>query len=239
MNSVRDLPLLLLLVLVLAIVFSSVSWAQSTAQSPCMKSFLQGLCGEWIGKCEQVAEHEEPDVKYFHAVIKQHEDGSYQGAFEFFRQDGGSLISCGETSVVTTFGSDGMAVSKIKGSGKVKVSDKYNDQRHELTETLSYTEDGSLQSKGTGKINISGMPLGLGKNGRVKESQSVWSIRDGMLSIDQKMSVSFKALVITKTVEVKTRYTARRGSDVKVLLCQESLATGALTKPGDAASSVD
>lgn len=221
MNPVRGALLYIASAVLLLMILSPNCWAQSTTQTPSVRSFLSGLVGEWIGTCEQCTKNDKPDKQYFHAVLKQLDDGSFECKFQLFRQGDKGLSLCGETSIVTSFDSKGSAVSKIKGTTEVMVSDKPTDSRHELTETLTCTE-GGLQGKGSGRISVSGTPLGLGKNGQVKSSESVWSIKDGVLSIDQKMSVSFKAVIVTKKVDVQTHYTAKRGSDVKTLLDQKT-----------------
>lgn len=205
-------------IIVLVIISASACWAQANQQDSTIRSFLDELVGEWVGTCEQQMEDEKPDKQYFHVTLKRLEDGSFEGKFKFFRQEKDGLIPSGETSVITNLDNSGSAISKITGSGKVMLSDKLTDQRHELTETLHYSKDSGLQSQGTGKISVSGTLLGIGKNGQVKESKSVWSVKDGVLNIDQQMKVSFKALFVTKNYGVQTHYTARRGNDVSALL---------------------
>lgn len=187
-------------------------------------SFFQNIVGEWIGTCEQSTDGEEADDKYFHAFVKQLNDNTFSTKFDYYRIDKetNTPLRIGETTVTTVIGPDGAAKSKITGKGIILVNDKPKNQTHELHETLVSTSNESLQGEGNGKISVSGMPLGLGKNGKVGSSKSDWSLNDGVLNIRQTISASFKALFFKKTFDVAANYTAKRGSNVASLWSPQS-----------------
>lgn len=192
-----------------------------------VKGFLSNLVGEWVGTCEQTTDGEETDDKYFHAVVKKLDNGSYEGTFNYYRldQSTGEPLSIGSTTVVTSVAEDGAATSDITGKGIVLVDEKPKNQEHKLSEKIMCIGDKCLESKGSGTISVSGMPLGLGKNGKVKDSISTWSMKDDVLYISQKLRVGFKALVFTKNFDVEAKYVARRGTDIASLMRQNTQAS--------------
>lgn len=216
--------------LALVLVLSVASLAQTPAQSGSdVKAFFSGIVGEWIGTCQQSTDGQQADDKYFHAVIKTLNDSSYQGDFDYYRLDPktGKPLPIGTTRVVTTVGADGNATSTITGKGIVLVDEKPKNQEHKLTEKIVGTGNNSLQSKGTGTISVSGMPLGLGKNGKVKDSTSNWTMKDDVLYINQKLHVGFRAFIFNKSFDIQANYVAHRGTDVASLMAQSKQASAA------------
>jgi hypothetical protein len=181
--------------------------------------FFRKAVGEWIGTCEQSTDGKQAENKYFHAVIKQVDACSFSGQFDYYRFDTktGSPLRIGQSTFAVTIEPDGTARSKITGQGVVMVDKDPKQQKHELLEVLTCT-GGGLQGKGNGTISVSGMPLGLGKNGKVKNAASVWSINNDVLTMSQSLKVGFRALIFTKSFKFDARYTARRGTDVASLM---------------------
>ncbi|MHB9037854.1 MAG: hypothetical protein ACYC64_14445 [Armatimonadota bacterium] len=208
-------------VLVLSLILSGLCLAQT---APAAKSdvtgFFRGITGEWVGTCVQSTNGEKAEDKYFHVIINEVAPGTFDSRFECFRYDdeSGNPLKIGEATIMTKVALDGSAECKINGKGVVLVNDQPKNQEHEVLESLNSAASGGLQGKGIGKISVFGMPLGLGKNGKVEESRSTWTVNDGVLTINQKISVGFRALFITKKFDVEARYVAHRGSDLASLM---------------------
>lgn len=196
--------------------------AEQTDKPPSgdMNSFLTGIIGEWVGTCRHSTNGEKAEDKYFHAVIRQVAPGGCETVFDYYRIENGEPLKVGTCSITTTIGPDGLATSKIRGEGVVLIENKPKNQRHELTEVLRLTSPGKLEGVGTGVISVSGMPLGLGKGGKIKETRSLWTVSDGALTIQQSIKVAFRMLFVNKTFTVTADYKASRGSDVAALVAK-------------------
>jgi len=203
--------------------------ASGQPQSADPKQFLDSLIGDWIGICEQSTDGEKAENKYFHASIKQVAPETYTGKFDYYRIDPktGNPLHIGQSTIRIDIAADGTATSKITGSGSVLVENKPKNQEHELTEVLTCVP-GGLLGKGDGKLSVSGMPFGLGKNGKVKSATSKWSINNGVLTISQNIKVGFRALVFNKSFDIATNFKAKKGSNIASLMPKiHSTPTGA------------
>ncbi|MCE5198167.1 MAG: hypothetical protein ABFD54_00185 [Armatimonadota bacterium] len=214
----------------LVLILSVSALAQPANPSGSIANFFHSIVGEWIGTCEQSTNGEKAENKYFHFVVTQVNSNSYNSKFEYFRFDDakGAPIPIGSDSVITTIKPDGKAETKLDGKGIVLVENKPKNQTHSLVEVLSNVP-GGLQGKGTGKVSVSGMPLGLGKNGKVNSSQTAWALNNGILTINQQINVGFRALFFTKKFNMQAKYTAQRGSDVASII---KAPTKVSAKPG-------
>lgn len=203
-----------LLVILIATMFAGPTFAANGN----VGDFFKSVTGDWIGTCKQSTDGKQADDKYFHASVRQTSPNTFETQFEYYRLDSktGQLVRAGGSSVVTTIAPDGTAKSKITGNGQILVNNSPKNQQHDLMEVLSFGDSG-LQGKGTGTLSVSGMPLGLGKKGKVRNDKSTWAVSNGMLTIHQSLDVSFKALFISKSFSVVANYTAKRGTDVACL----------------------
>lgn len=202
------------------VLIASVARSQSPAPQGTAAGFFRSITGEWIGACEQSTDGEKADNKYFHAVIRQLDDNTFESNFRYYRLDKntGEAISIGESAVSTEIEPDGTAKNRVTGKGTVLVYEESKNQTHDLTEVLATTGENTLQGKGSGTISVSGMPFGLGKNGKIENAGSVWSLTNGVLSIRQTIKVGFRVLLFKKRFDVVADYTARRGSDLAALM---------------------
>lgn len=199
----------------LLLLLSSIASAQSPSGDS--KKFLNSLVGDWIGTCEQSTDGKVAENKYFHATIKEVDSNTYAGKFDYYRHDPKGPLHIGQSTIHIEIGPDGTASSKITGSGIVLVDKKPKNQKHELIEVLTCAADG-LQGKGNGKLSVSGMQFGVGKNGKVQSATSSWSVSNGVLTIDQNIKVGFRALVFNKSFSLAAHFTARKGSDIASLM---------------------
>lgn len=209
------------------LIFGSVAALASTTSCANPDDFFRGITGDWIGVCEQKTDGEQAEDKYFRATVSVLSDDTFDTRFEYFRLDEktGDLLSIGSATIITTLEPDGTAVNEITGQGTVMVNDKPKNQRHELQELLTVNGNGTLEGLGTGRIEVSEMPLGIGKNGKVQSAKSTWEMKDGVLNIQQSIRVGFRALIFTKHFDITANYTAQRGTDVASLITKGSQAS--------------
>lgn len=206
-----------LIISIIVLIFCHGANAQSgQPTNPGIAEFFRGIVGEWVGVCKQATDGQTADDKYFHAQISESATGSFSAAFEYYRlSETGTLVRIGSSSVTATIAPTGStATSRVTGTGEVLVDKKPRKQEHDLTEALTLISDGSVQGTGTGTLKVAGMPLGVGKLGKVRSDTSSWSLSNGTLSIRQSLSIVFKALCFGKSFKVDATYTAVRGSDV-------------------------
>lgn len=189
---------------------------EPAASEPCpIREFFRQIAGEWVGVCKQSTDGRAADDKYFRAVITEANSGCFKAEFEYFRTgDGGKLTRIGGSSVTTTISSDCQATTRIVGSGELLVDNKPKKQEHDLTECLTTTGPSAIAARGSGSLKVLGMPLGLGKLGKVRDDQSSWSLTGGTLSIHQSLSIAFRALCFSKGFKLDATYSAVRGSDI-------------------------
>lgn len=181
------------------------------------RQFLKGLVGDWIGTCEQSTDGKTAENKYFHANIKQLDSNTYAGKFDYYRNTPNGPLNIGQSGVKFEIGPDGAAKGTITGKGVVLVEKKPKNQEHELVEVLTCAENG-LRGTGGGKLSVDGMPFGIGKNGKVQSATSSWSLNSGVLTIDQKIKVGFRALVFNKSFTIAAHFTAKKGTNVASLM---------------------
>jgi hypothetical protein len=210
---------IVVLVIGLIAMASISAFAQPTTSAGSGCDFMRSIVGEWVGICEQSTDGEQADDKYFHVVITQVGENTFNGQFEYYRLDQktGDTLRAGDTSIAITANANGSLSSIISGKGTVLVQKSPKNQRHEFTETLVYA-DGKLRGEGKGTIKVDGMPLGIGKTGKIQQSVSQWSLENGMLKVSQNVRVGFRALIFSKTFDLAANYTARRGSDLAGLM---------------------
>lgn len=201
---------------ILALVIISAAYSQQGDA----RAFFRSLAGEWVGTCEQTTDGKSPDNKYFHAVVKQLDNNIFESRFEYYRFDPKSrtAVRAGEAVITTTVGPDGIARSKATGQCTVLVDNQPKSQKHEVNEVLSFAGNNSMQGQGIGTIKVSGMPLGLGKNGKIDNAVTTWSLDSGVMTVHQTLKAGFKALFFKKSFMIVAHYSAKHGSDVVNLM---------------------
>lgn len=219
-------------ILALAFFIPAASGAQC-AQQEKTAAFIKSLTGEWIGTCQQITDGDQTEDKYFCAKFEQTGDNIFSGKFTYYRLDPktGELLNIGETTMASTIQADGTVKNDIAGKGKMLVSNQPKDQEHQLTEVLTVADNGSIVGKLDGKIDVSGMPFGLGRNGKIRNATSAWKLEDGVMTIDQSLKAAFKVLMATKTFKIEAHSVARRGTDVITLMKKDQLGEKVAARP--------
>ena len=206
-----------LLFVVVELALSGGALAQSSTTAPCcpIAEFFRGITGEWVGVCRQSTDGQCADDKYFHVSIREEGASCYSARFDYYRLDSsGALSRIGGSSVIVTVAPDCSATGRVTGNGEVLVDHKPRRQEHDLTESFALVGEGQMQARGKGTLKVSGMPLGLGKLGKVRDDQSSWVVSNDTLSICQRLNISFRALCFGRSYKIEACYSAVRGNDV-------------------------
>lgn len=219
MTAVTRMVCVPLVTVTVAIVLVSLAngYAQAAAQRGGVESLLQSLPGDWIGTVSQSTNGQIASTKYFHAITRRISEGIYESVFTYYRLDakGGEPIPVGVTSMATKVATDGTATNRVIGQGDILIDPTtQRPETHDLTEVLHASPEGKVQGTGSGSISVIGMPLSLGKNGKVQEYVSTWLLSNDVLTISQRFKVEFRIFLFRKSYTISADYIAKRGSDV-------------------------
>jgi hypothetical protein len=208
--------------LVSLLALSSPSHCEERATPGNIRSFIGSLVGEWVGTYQETTDGVKDDsAKYFRTVVKQSSPDSYETVFEYYSHDAkiDAPLKVGSSTITTNIVSDRLAASNISGYGQALVdAGRLKPERHQLSEVLHILPSGDLQGTGRGTIAISGLPMGLGKNGKVTDYQCTWSLDNGVLKIKRQLKLKFKVLCLKKSCTIVSDFTARPGSDIAGLI---------------------
>jgi hypothetical protein len=219
-REIRMARILAMLIAVISLASTAVI-PQSVAQPHDVKGFVHNLIGEWIGTYEEFTDGEKADAKYFHAIIKQSNPDTYQTIFEYYRLDEKTCvpIKVGESVMTTRVAADGTATNSIIGKGQVLIDPNTSKpEQHNLSEVLKVSPPSGMQGSGGGRISVSGLTFGVGKNGKVRDYHSAWTMQNGTLKISQMLNVSFRLLLFSKSFVITAEFTGDRGSDITGLM---------------------
>ena len=209
------------ILLILSLLPSVAAYSQPSASPSDIAGLFHEIIGEWIGTVEQDTDGIKGNTKYFHAVVKQTSPDTYEAVFEYYRLDANTHapIEVGVTNMTNKITANGTATDIITGKGNVFINPTTSKpEEHQLTEVLHMTPSGSLEGKGSGKISISGLTLGAGKNGKVSNYTSTWVLNNGVLRISERLRITFHILFFAKHSDIVDNFEGRRGSDIMGLM---------------------
>ena len=194
-----------------------------SAQSPSSQTardLMKSAVGDWIGTCDQTTDGDETESKYFHAKVRQTDECAFRTEFGYYRADPGTgaPVRAGSATMISTIRPDGTVKNSVTGEGSMYVFDQLKPQKHEYAEEIRPTAEGTMEGSGSGTLRVEGMPLGLGKKGKIRDAKTFWSVKNGVLAIRQTLKATFKALIFSKSFRFEAQYTAKRGSDVASLI---------------------
>jgi uncharacterized protein affecting Mg2+/Co2+ transport len=209
------------MVLIFAIATSVAGYSQPSVPPRDISSFFHEVIGEWIGTVEQYTDGVKADTKYFHGVVKQTSPDAYEAVFEYYRLDNKTHtpVQVGVTRMTTKITEEKIATNTITGRGDVFLNPKTSKpEEHRMSEVLRMSPSGSLEGKGSGKISVGDTVLGIGKNGEVSDYTSTWELNNGVLSITERLRVTFHVLFFAKHYDIVDDFKAKRGSDIMGLM---------------------
>jgi hypothetical protein len=209
------------IVLILVLSPSVAGYSQPSAPPKDIKSFFHEIIGDWIGTVEEYTDGVKADTKYFHAALKQTSSDTYEAVFDYYRLDKKTLapVQIGATKMTNKITPNGTATNTITGKGEVFIDLKtLKPEEHTLSEVLHMSPSGNLEGEGSGKISVSGIILGAGKNGKVSAYTSTWVLKDGILNITEQLRVTFHILFFAKHSDIVDYFKGTRGSDIEGLM---------------------
>ena len=209
---------IVLAILILTVVVAMPAFAQPVPSSGAV-DFYQKIVGDWVGTYEHTTDGEQAEDIYFKFSVRQAYPNSFNGQFAYFRlnQATGDPEPAGTATIQSTVQPDGTVRNVIAGDGTILIENKLKQQSYNLVETLSSSTCGLSGDIG-GKVSVSGLPFGVGKNGRVSSGSSAWSLDGDNLTINQSIRAGFKILLFSKSYSLLASSKCTRGTDVAALI---------------------
>ena len=114
----------------------------------------------------------EPVTGYFHLVVSRVNENTFREEYTFYRvlPQTGALELSNTQFDLSTVSSDGTIHRTCWGSGTVLIDFKPKSQSFQATGEGRLTGVDHLEAEVQGKIAIAGLPLNLGKNGKVRKA---------------------------------------------------------------------
>jgi hypothetical protein len=193
--------------------------APSSAHAPSAQQFYTHVLGHWVGTTVSRLNGDPPVTGYFHLVVTRVGENTFQEEYTFYRvhPKTGALERSGTQLDLSTIDSTGMVHRSCKGSGTILIDFKPKNQAFEATGEAHFSGSDRLEAEVKGKIAVDGMPLNLGKNGKLRKATASWALEDGKLVGQTHVETSFRALLFTKRYRVETELRAQRGTSVQLV----------------------
>jgi hypothetical protein len=197
--------------------------ADVASSGPCLptpaEQFYTRVSGQWVGTTISRLDDAPPVTGYFHLTVSRVDDHTFQEEYTFYRihPKTGVLERSGTQIDLSTMEGAGALRRSCKGSGTVLIDYKPKNQRFEASGEARFTSPDHLEAEVKGKIAVDGMPLNLGKNGKLRKATASWSLEDGQLIGQTAVETSFRALLFTKRYRIQTELRAQRGTSVQAL----------------------
>lgn len=187
--------------------------------------FYQKVVGDWVGTYEHTTDGEQAEDIYFKFSVEQADPTSFTSEFAYYRQDEatGEPTPAGSALIKSKVQADGSVQNVISGKGTIRIDQKLKPQTYNLVETLCKSDCG-LSGDIAGKVSVSDLPFGLGKNGQVYNGSSAWSIDGDVLTIQQSIKAGFKVLLFSKSYSLLATSKATRGTDVAAIMKKARIA---------------
>lgn len=128
-----------------------------------------------------------------------------------------ALERSGAQTVLSKIGDGGGIDQSCRGSGTVLIDFKAKRQSFEARGEARAADPTHLKAEARGKIAVDGLPLNLGKSGKVRKVTGSLSLDGEQLIGQTRVEVSFGVWVVTKRHRIETQLRARRGSDIQTV----------------------
>jgi len=191
--------------------------------------FFAALEGDWVGTTQQRIEGQASLTRYFHLVARRQDARTFAMTVYYFRPDPktGVLEPSGTERGTSTLAPDGTIERHSDGSGAVLVDNELKLERHSATGCARATAAGTLAGEASGTIRVEGLPLGMGRRGKIERIREEWTVKGDCLTGSTGFVARFRAFLVTKRFNVETTCSAKRGSDVAALASRREIARAA------------
>jgi hypothetical protein len=199
--------------------FSSPLAEAPTARLTAAQQFYTRVLGHWVGTTVSRLDTAEPVTGYFHLLITRVDENTFREEYTFYRihPTTGVLERSGTQSDLTTIASDGVIHRTSRGSGTVLIDLKPKNQSFEASGEAHFTGADHLEAEAKGKIAVDGMPLNLGKNGKIPKATASWSLEKEKLIGQSHVEMKFRVLFFAKRYRIETQLRAQRGANVQIV----------------------
>jgi hypothetical protein len=206
-------------------VFCSGLAGDATTPPTAAQQFYARVLGDWVGTTVSRLDGAKPVTGYFHLVITRVDENTIREEYTFYRlqsktagtSEAGGLETSGTESDLSTIESNGTIHRTVQGSGTILIDFKPKKQSFEASGAARFTSPDHLEAAVKGKIAVDGMPLGLGKHGRLRNATATWSLEDGKLIGQTQFEASFHVLFIAKRYRVQIQLRAERGANFQTI----------------------
>jgi hypothetical protein len=191
----------------------------ATAPLAAAQQFYTRVLGDWVGTAISRLNGDEPATAYFHLVIARVEENTFREEYTFYRihPKSGALERSGTQSVLSTIDSSAVIHQTCRGSGTVLIDLKEKNESFEASGQAHFTGPDHLEAEVKGKIAVDGMPLNLGKNGKLRKATAAWSLEDDQLIGRTRVETSFRVFLFAKRFLIETQLRAQRGADLQTV----------------------
>jgi hypothetical protein len=206
-------------------VFCSGLAGDATTPPTAAQQFYAQVLGDWVGTTVSRLDGAKPVTGYFHLLITRVDEHTIREEYTFYRlhpktagtRKAGGLETSGTESDLTTTESNGAIHRSVQGSGTILIDFKPKKQSFEASGTAHFTSPDHLEAEAKGKIVVAGMPLGLGKHGKLQKATASWSLEAGKLIGQTQFEASFRVLFFTKRYRIAIQLRGERGTNFQTL----------------------
>jgi len=193
----------------------------SASLTPAQQFYTRAL-GDWVGTAVSRLDGADPATTYFHLLITRVDENTFREEYTFYRihPKKGVLERSGIQSVLSTIDTGAVIHQTCRGSGTILIDCEAKNESFEASGQAHFTGPSHLEAEVKGKIAVDGMPLNLGKNGKLQKATASWSFEDDQLIGQTHVETSFRALFFVRRFRVSTQLRAQRGANIQTVAGQ-------------------
>jgi hypothetical protein len=198
--------------------------AASTLGGAPVERFYERILGDWVGTSVARLQGQEPATTYFHLEITRPNARTFREQFTFFRRNSktGVLERSGSQTSEAVLEPDGQIRCTASATGTILIDFKPKKQRWQASGAGQCEGTDSFVAQVTGQISVDGMPLGLGKNGRIRKARATWTVKGPSLLGRTEVDSRFRALFLSKSFQLVSELRAERGRDIRAYVARLS-----------------
>lgn len=180
------------------------------------EGFYARMLGDWVGVSVSRVQGQEPSTSYFHLTVSRSDPRTFREQYTYYRRDPktGALAPSGTQTNLAVLEANEQIRCTASADGTILVDYKPKKQSWQTTGVGRCDGPDRFQADVSGKISVDGMPLGLGKRGRIRSARATWSISGAALLGRTEVESRFRAFVISKSYRVVSEMRAERGRDI-------------------------
>lgn len=193
-----------------------------------VERFYGRILGDWVGESVARVQGQDTATTYFHLSVTRAEPGVFHETFTFYRRDSrtGALQPSGTQTNRATLEASGRVRCEAEATGTILIDFKPKKQTWKTTGAGRCEGDDRFCADVSGRISVEGMPLGVGKRGRIRSARASWTLQGEILRGRTEVESRFRAFLVSKSYRVVTEMRAERGRDVPAFIARARRASG-------------